>query len=756
MKQIDGFSHVQGKSQFVDDAPLPEGLLFAAVLPSPVAHGKITRLDTGPPKKIKGVEGIFTADDIPGENQIGKMILDEPLLAEDHVHYMGQPIAFAVSKSTRISRAAIQAIEVEFENLPPIFDSRKAYAQGQLIVPSRTFSLGDVDRAWQDCDLIVEGQADSGGQEHIYLETQGAFACPTENGGVKVVSATQSPSLVQMMIARILGIAMHNIEVDVMRLGGAFGGKEHQATPWAAMTALAAYRLKRPVKLVLRRQEDIRMTGKRHPYSSDFKIGLTREGKILAYQATFYQNAGAAADLSPAILERSLFHATNTYFIPNVHVTAVSCQTNLPPNTACRGFGGPQAMFVMEAAIFKAAQKMGIEPWVIQKKNLLKEGDRFPYGMRVENSQARRCWQCAEQKCEIENIRQKIREFNSENQLQKKGLSFMPICFGISFTSTFLNQAGALVHVYTDGSVSVSTGAVEMGQGVKTKIQQVVARIFSIHPHRIKVESTNTTRIANMSPAAASTGADMNGKATKLACLNILNRLKEVAAKKLDAYEPEDIEIRDETVYMAGRKTDLEWRALIGLAYFNRINLSAQAHYATPGIYFDREKEKGRPFAYHVFGTAVTEVTVDCLRGTYQNDAVKVVHDFGQSLNPLIDRGQVEGGVVQGIGWMTIEELIYAENGRLLTDTLTTYKVPDIYFAPRNLEVYFLENSENPRGIFNSKAIGEPPFMYGIGSYFAILAAMKAFRPDLKIKLSAPITPEKVLLALYEGTAQTL
>jgi len=740
MKQFDAVLHVKGESQFVDDRVVPEGLLYAAVLSSPIAHGNISHI--APAKNT-----VFTADDIPGENKIGNIIADEPLLAAGQVHYIGQPIAIVISQSAEMARAATSAIEVQFETLPAIFDAREAYAQGQLIVPLRSFALGDVDAAWQQCDVIVEGEAESGGQEHLYLEGQGAFAYPTENGGLKVVSATQSPTIVQRMIARVLGLPWHKIEVDVLRLGGGFGGKEEQATPWAAMAALAAFKLKKPVKLILRRDEDIRMTGKRHPYSSDFKIGLSKEGQILAYQVTFYQNAGAAADLSPAVLERSLFHTTNSYFVPNVKATALCCRTNLPPYTAFRGFGAPQAMFVFESAIFKAAEQMGVEPWIIQKQNLLREGDSFPYGMKLENSQARRCWAVAEQKYAFETMRDNVQEFNLTHPLQKKGLALMPVCFGISFTSLFLNQASVLLHIYIDGSVSLNTAAVEMGQGVNMKILQVAAQILSIDPKRIKVENTNTSRVANTSPTAASAGADLNGKATELACLKILARLKKVAAKKLNSAD--EIKIKDEIIYLRGEPTDLRWENLISSAYFNRVSLSAQAHYATPNIYFDKRLEKGKPFAYHVFGTAIIEVTVDCLRGTYQIDSVKVVHDVGKSLNPLIDRGQVEGGLVQGIGWMTIEELKYADNGQLLTDTLSTYKVPDIYFAPQTISVHFLANSDNPQGLFDSKAIGEPPFMYGIGAYFAIWQAMKAFRPDLPLKLSAPLTPEKVLLSLY-------
>jgi xanthine dehydrogenase large subunit len=490
------------------------------------------------------------------------------------------------------------------------------------------------------------------------------------------------------------------------------------------------------------------MTGKRHPYSSDYKIGLNNDGKIIGYEVTFYQNAGAAADLSPAILERTLFHCTNSYYIPNVKATAKSCKTNLPPNTAFRGFGGPQGMFVIESAIYKAAEEMGIEPYEIQKKNLLNEGDEFPYGQKTEHCNIKKTWKRAEDKYALKQIKERVKEFNGENDIYKKGLAFMPICFGISFTNTSMNQASALVHIYTDGSVSVSTAAVEMGQGVNDKLRRVVAETFSISIDKVKTESANTTRIANTSPTAASSAADLNGKAAQQACKNILSSLHDVAVEILGTSSSSKIEIKDELVYLDGAKTELGWNELIKTTNLKRVSLSSHSFYATPTIHFDREKEKGKPFAYHSFGTAIIEATVDCLRGIYKIDSIKVVHDFGKSFDPLVDLGQAEGAIMQGLGWMTIEEIIYDENGKLLTDALSTYKVPDIHFTP-DVQVEFLEDSENPLGIFKSKAIGEPPLMYGIGAYFAIMNAIKEFRPNTEFDISAPITPEKVLLNLY-------
>lgn len=755
MKNYDIVRHVTGESQFVDDILVPEGILYASVCYSKIAHAELVNIDLKEAKKIDGVKGIYTSRDIPGENQIGGIVPDEELLAEDKVEFIGQPIAIVVADTQLIAREAARKIKIKINELPVITDPREAFKAGNLIVPPRTFNLGDVEKNWKKCDYIIEGIAESGSQEHLYLETQGAFAFPVEGGGIKIISSTQSPTAVQRVTARILKLPMHKVEVDVLRLGGAFGGKEDQATAWAAMAGLAAFKLNKPVKLILPRQEDMRMTGKRHPYSSDFKIGLNNKGKILAFEATYYQNAGAAADLSPAILERTLFHCTNSYYIPNVKATAISCKTNLPPNTAFRGFGGPQGMFVIESAIYKAAEKMEIDPSVIQKQNLLDEGDEFSYGQKTENCHAKITWNKIEKKYYIKSIRKKVKQFNDRNDLYKKGVAFMPICFGISFTNTSMNQASALVHVYADGSIGVSTAAVEMGQGVNEKIRQVAANIFSVDIDRVKTETTNTTRIANTSPTAASSGADLNGKATEQACNNIMANLKNVAAEILGLPDSDKIKLQNEFVYNGNKKTTLTWNELVKTTNLKRVSLSSHSFYATPGIHFDREKEKGKPFAYHTYGTAIIEATVDCLRGIYKIDSVKVVHDFGKSFNPVIDRGQAEGAIMQGLGWMTIEEVIYDENGKLLTDALSTYKVPDIHFTP-DVEIEFLEDSENPLGIFKSKAIGEPPLMYGIGGYFAIMNAIKEFRPGIDFKISAPITPEKVLMNLYSKIEKTV
>ena len=748
MQNIDAATHTRGESIYLDDLPTLHGTLYGVAYGSPVAHGVIKNLYLQEAAQMPGVVHIFTHKDITGENQIGGIIPDEPLLADHHVHFCGMPIVFVVAETDEAARAAVKRIKADIDLLPVITDPREAYQKGELIVPPRTFILGETATAWPVCTHIFEGIAETNGQEHLYIETQGAYAIPQENGALKIYSSTQSPRATQQASCRVTGLHMHQVEVDVIRLGGGFGGKEDQANAWAALCALAAHILKKPVKYCLHRMEDMVMTGKRHPYSSDFKIGLSEDLKILAYEVTFYQNAGAAADLSPAVLERTLFHCTNTYFIPHVKARAYSCRTNLPPNTAFRGFGGPQGMFVMEAAIAKAAACLGVEASIIQQNNLNKTGDEFSYGQKAV-SESHACWDKAENIYNVAAIKKEVADFNAQHKLYKKGVSMMPICFGISFTNTMMNQGRALVHVYIDGSVSVSTGAVEMGQGVNTKMLQVAAQVFGIAPDKIKLQSTSTARIANTSPSAASATADLNGKATQMACLAIKKRMLEVVTADLGDLG-DVVDLRDEEVYVRGERCGWDWKRLVMAAFQKRVSLSEHAHYATPEIHFDKLREKGHPFAYHVYGTAITVVTVDCLRGRYEFDAVKVVHDFGSSMNPAIDRGQIEGGIVQGMGWMTMEELIYDKEGRLRSNTLSNYKVPGIYSVPKTLDIHFLQTEKDNAAIFRSKAVGEPPLMYGIGTYFALHHAILAFNPEAEIPYAAPMTPEKVLLSLYQ------
>ena len=749
MKHIESKLHIRGETHYVDDLPLREGTLHAAVYGSPKAHGKVRALDTSAAEAMEGVVRVFTAADIPAENQIGSIIQDEELFADETVDYVGMPVALVVAETRDVARRAVDAIRMEIDELPPVLDAREAAAKELFITPPRTFRQGNVDAALADCDHVIEGQASTGFQEHVYLETHAAYVWPIEDGAIKVFSSTQAPWYVQKGIHRALGLPLHKIEVDVARIGGGFGGKEDQGTPWATMAALAATLLDRPVKLVLHRLDDIRMSGKRHPYDFDFKIGVGADLKIRAYQVTAYQNGGASADVSPAVMERTLFHGCGSYFVPNAEVTVYSCRTNLPVNTAFRGFGAPQGMFAMEAAISAAAAELGVAREAIQKANLLSEGDSFHYGQTAERCNARACWTTAEEKLGLAQLRAAVDEFNATHDDRKKGLAVFPLCFGISFTKTSLNQAGSLVHVYSDGSVSVTTGVIEMGQGVNTKMAQVAQQTLGIDAGRIKVDTTNTTRIANASPTAASSGADLNGKATQMACEAIRGRLLRTAAEELGCDDVAAGALRDERVFLHGEPTDLTWKTLVMATYEKRRSLSEHAWYATPGIDFDKGVEKGSPFAYHSYGTAITTVTLDCVRGTYVVDAVRIVHDFGSSINEGIDRGQIEGALMQGIGLMSIEELTLYPDGSLKTSSLASYKIPDIYTAPGEVDIVPLGLDGPPRAIFGSKAVGEPPLCYGISTYFAVQAAMKAFNPDCTIRYEAPMTYQQCLLALY-------
>lgn len=736
----DSIQNVLGKTVYLDDMPEPAGLLHGAVVPSPCAHGRFKSLDASKALAFDPSVRVFTAADVPGENQLGTAVMDEPMLADGQWHYKGEVLALVLASSRSLARRAAALVSIiGLEELPAVVHPREAYAKGQVILSPRTQRMGDPQAAYKDCAVVVEGQVESGGQEHVYLETQGTLAWPDDAGGVRMISGTQHPSGVQKIAARVLGLPMNLVEVETRRLGGAFGGKEDQAALWACLASLGAFRTGKHVKIYLNRRDDMVCTGKRHPYSSDFKIGVAADGKILAFEATYYQNSGAATDLSPAIIPRTLFHGAGAYHIPNVRVTGHMCRTNLVPFTAFRGFGGPQGFFVIESAIEKAAEALGMDASEIRLKNLLKEGDTFHYGMPVVDARTEATVARCLEKARWKELRKEIAAFNVANTLQKRGAAFFPLCFGISFTKLMMNQGGALVHVYNDGSVGVSTGAIEMGQGVGRKMAIIVADTLGAPLDAIRVESTRTTTVANTMPTAASTGADINGMAARVAALEIRERLDGFAAARLGV---------DKASW-----TDLgmSFAQAVWAAHEQRIDLSAHGFYATPGLSFDMKTEQGSPFRYHVYGCAVITATVDTLRGTYQFDDAIMVHDMGSSIDRTIDLGQIEGGFAQGLGWAALEELKFDDSGRLLSDTLSTYKLPDGHFMPR-MDVEFFERP-NPNAVANSKAVGEPPLMYGLAGYFAVMDALKAARPGKPAFFDIPMTPEKALNFLAEDEA---
>ncbi|MCH6258603.1 molybdopterin-dependent oxidoreductase [Puniceicoccaceae bacterium K14] len=748
MRHCDSELHVSGRSEYVDDVAPPANLLHAAIFGSPVAHGIIRSLDTSKALEVPGVIAAFTFDDIPGEGYIGQIVADEPLFADKKVVFHNQPIAMIIANSHEAARKGTLACSTKIEELPAITCPREAFKQGEILQELRVFEKGDVDSIWDSCDHVITGKVDLGGQEHMYLETNRCRAVPMEDGQIKVFSSTQSPSATQKTIASVLGIPMNKVEVDVKRLGGGFGGKEDQATQWACMAALAARSLNKPVQIVLNRVDDMQMTGKRHPYKQDFKIGLTKEGKILAFEVDHYQNSGAFMDLSNPVLERTCLHSTNSYAIENVRIRAVPCRTNLPSNTAYRGFGGPQGMFPLEAAIAEAAKELCVERDWLQSQNIAQGGYTFHYGQNLEDNRLKQTWDQAVADFDLEGLRSRTKEYNDTHTMSKKGFALMPVCFGISFTKTFLNQGSSLVHVYTDGTVNVTTGGIEMGQGISSNMIAICSRIFGINHERIRCNSTNTSRIANISPSAASATSDLNGNATIIACREILSGMKKVVAKELKC-DASEISIKDGQVYCGENATELDWNTLVLKSYFSRVQLMAHGFYAPPNISFDPIKGWGRPFHYYTYGTCLVEATVDCLRGTYSIDAAKVVHDLGRGIIPTVDLGQVEGGLAQGIGWVTLEELKYADDGRLLSFALSNYKCPDGDFLPDDLEVKFLENVDNPGGPLGSKAVGEPPFMYGIAAYFAIRNAIDSFSSTNEDEIKCPMTPEQTLHLLY-------
>ena len=740
-------THVMGNTKFIDDISCDDVLHISLFL-SKVSKGIIKKLDITKAKKSCGVKAILTHIDIPGINQIGHIIKDQPLLVENLIEYYNQPIAIIVADTKKNAQNASDLIEIDVKELKPIITAREAFQQNSFIQQSRKMIKGDVDVIWNKCKIIVEDQIECSAQEHFYLETQSTLVIPKDDGGIKIYTSSQNPTAIQKDISEVIKLPMNKIEVDIAKIGGGFGGKEASAM-YAAFPAVVVRLLNKPAKLVLSRNEDIAITGKRHPFSIDFKLGLDNDNKILAYQVKYFQDAGAFADISGPVLERCMLHAINSYNIPNVLINAYSCKTNKIPNTAFRGFGVPQAVFAIESAIYKAAEVAKIHPSIIQQQNLLKNNDIFHYGMKVEKCNAKKCWNILNRKYNLSKMINDVNKFNLEHKFLVKGIYIMPVCFGISFTQNILNQAGALVHLYTDGTVSISTGAIEMGQNVNIKIKLIAAKTLFIDYKKIKIETTNTSRVANASPTAASTGCDLNGMATKKACEQLINRLKKVVAEHV-SLKYEQISISNGIFYFDNKyTTNINFKMAINLAYEKRIDLTCHAFYATPNLYFDRKKEIGNPFPYHSYGTSITEVTINGMNGTYKVDSVYVIHDIGESININIDKGQFEGGIVQGIGWSTIENIIFNSNGQLLSSA-SSYKIPDIKFVPDKFEIEFPTEFKNLYAVYNSKATGEPPFIHGLGTYFALLNALRNYKQNKKLQFSLPLTPEKVFMYIHK------
>ena len=700
--------HVSGEAVYVDDRLEFPNQLHVYARQSDRAHARILRIDTRPCYEFPGVAIAITKDDVPGQLDIGPVVAGDPLLADGKVEYVGQVVLAVAADSLETARKAAMAAIVEYEDLEPVLDVVEAYRKKHFVLASHTHRIGDSASKLASAPRRLQGTLHIGGQEHFYLETQISSVMPTEDGGMIVYCSTQNPTEVQKLVAEVLDVSMNKIVVDMRRMGGGFGGKETQAAGPACLCAVIAHLTGRPTKMRLPRMEDMSMTGKRHPFYVEYDVGFDDDGLLHGIEMDLAGNCGYSPDLSGSIVDRAMFHSDNAYFLGNATINGHRCKTNTASNTAYRGFGGPQGMVAIEEVMDAVARHLGKDPLEVRKLNYYGKTERnvTHYHQTVEHNVIHEMTAELEQSCEYAKRREEIRAFNAKSPVLKKGLAMTPVKFGISFTATFLNQAGALIHIYTDGSIHLNHGGTEMGQGLNTKVAQVVAEVFQVDIERIQITATNTDKVPNTSPTAASSGADLNGMAAKNAAETIKQRLVDFLVREYKV-TPEDVEFRNGQVRV--RDHFLSFEEMIQKAYFGQVSLSSTGFYRTPKIYYDRDKAAGRPFYYYAYGVACVEVLVDTLTGEYRMLRGDILHDVGDSLNPAIDIGQVEGAFIQGMGWLTMEELVWNAKG-------------------------------------HSKAVGEPPFMLGIAAWCALKDAVASLA-DYKVQpqIDAPATPERVL-----------
>ncbi len=741
--------HVAGQAVYIDDMAEPPGLLHAFLGLSPHAHARILSIDLSAVLAMPGVVAAMTARDVPGVNDVGPAFLGDPIFADGLVEYHGQSMFAVAATSMALAREAASRAVVTYEILPPVLTIDEALAAQSFVLPTQTMRRGDADAALAAAPLRLSGRIDVGGQEHFYLEGQVAMAIPGEDGDMLVHSSTQHPTEVQHLVARALKLSDHSVVCETRRMGGGFGGKESQASGIAATAALLAQKTGRPVKHRLDRDDDMILTGKRHHCRIDYDVGFDKDGRILGIVFAQAIGCGFSPDLSAAIADRAMFHADNAYYLDHVRIVSYRCKTNTVSNTAFRGFGGPQGMVGIEHVVDEIARFLRIDPLTVRKRNFYgkREHNVTPYGMTVEDNII------AELTAELERdagyaIRRKaVKIFNAEQPWIKRGLALTPVKFGISFTLTHMNQAGALVHVYTDGSVALNHGGTEMGQGLYLKVAQIVAAEFGIGLDRVKITATTTGKVPNTSPTAASSGTDLNGKAAQLAARAIKQRMAAVAATAFDVPA-------SSVVFAGGRVAgggqDMGFGELAKLAHRSRVQLSSTGYYSTPKIYYDTTTKQGRPFYYFAYGAALSEVEVDTLTGEYRLRRVDILHDAGQSLNPAIDLGQIEGGFVQGMGWLTTEELWWDDKGHLRTHAPSTYKIPACGDVPAAFNVALFKAGRNKEDVvYRSKAVGEPPLMLGIAVFHALRDAIAACGDGWTVpRLDAPATAERVLMAI--------
>ncbi|MEO7056133.1 MAG: xanthine dehydrogenase molybdopterin binding subunit [Caldimonas sp.] len=760
--------HVAGAAPYIDDLPELAGTLHAALGLSPIAHGRIVGLDLDLVRAMPGVVAVLTADDIPGPNDCGPVIHDDPILAEGVVHYVGQPV-FAVIATTRDAarRAAAKARDViRIEALPAILTPVEAHAARSYVLPPMHLVQGDARAAIDAAPHRLESTLDVGGQEQFYLEGQISYACPRENRGMFVHCSTQHPSEMQHLVAKCLGLQSHHVQVECRRMGGGFGGKESQSALFACVAAVAASKLMRPVKLRLDRDDDFMVTGRRHCFHYEYEVGFDDEGRILGAELTMVSRAGFSADLSGPVMTRAICHFDNAYRLPHVSLHGYSGKTNTQSNTAFRGFGGPQGAIAIENIVDSIARRLGKDALDVRRLNFYGDHDRTPYGQPVTDNIIRELVDELEASSRYRARREAVAAFNAGSEVLKRGLALTPVKFGISFNLVHLNQAGALVHVYGDGSVLVNHGGTEMGQGLNTKVAQVVAQELGVALGAVRVTATDTQKIANTSATAASTGSDLNGKAAQDAARQIRERLVAFAAERYGV-SASDVRFAGGSVRIGAAKT-MTFRELVVEAYMARVQLWSDGFYATPGLSWNKDTMQGHPFFYFAYGAAVSEVVVDTLTGEWKLLAAHVLHDAGRSLNPAIDIGQVEGGFIQGMGWLTMEELVWHPNdgspraGFLHTHAPSTYKIPTANDTPPIFDVRLWKDGaaagdNRADTIHRSKATGEPPLLLPFSVFFAIRDAVSAaggHRVDPP--LTAPATSEAILRAVTAVTARAV
>jgi xanthine dehydrogenase large subunit len=741
--------HVTGAAKYVDDlVPDLARLVHAWPVASSEAHARVLAIDESSAREVPGVLALLTARDVPGENDVGPARRDEPLFPSE-VCFQGQPIAWVLAESEEAARLGAAKVQVRYEVLPAVSSIEQAIREESFLVGPERMRRGDPEAAIEAAPYSLSGELFVNGQEHFYLETQAAIAFVDADDTLHVESSTQHPSETQEIVARVTGRAKNRVLVQCLRMGGAFGGKEVQANAWAAIAALGALRLKRPVRVRLTRYQDMVMTGKRHPFLGRFRVGFDEQGKLRGLELRLFSDGGFSLDLSAPVLSRAMFHVDNCYLLPNVEIVGYACRTHRPSNTAFRGFGGPQGMIMIEEILDRIARTLELLPHAVRERNFYRPGDTTHYGQEVRDAERiTRIWGELVESSQFRERAADIERFNAASPHQKRGIAITPVKFGISFTTAFFNQAGALVLIYKDGSVQVNHGGTEMGQGLHTKMLQVAAHALGLPLSAVRVMPTRTDKVPNTSATAASSGSDLNGAAVLAACETLRDKLAEIAGRTLGV-------ARERVVFVGGRvhaqgrpAPSLTFEEVVTAAYLERVPLFATGYYRTPNIHFDRQSGTGKPFHYFAYGAAVAEVEVDGFTGQYELLRADILHDVGDSLSPLVDRGQVEGGFIQGVGWLTTEELVWDVRGALASSGASTYKLPTLGECPPVFRVELLSRATEPGAVYGSKAVGEPPLMLALSVREALRAAVAAFGENGVTELASPATPEAVFWAV--------